>query len=148
MEGNQDLRFSESIYFYKLVQPITQMKTLLFIIAQLLLISFCACSQSYLNVSRKHIERMRQWNDTKYHVDKVSTDSTLVYKMNDPKVKPCELIYQFDKNNKCISEAHTQECERCYQGELLTIVGPKHPKWKMIDSTRYVYKNMELTTHY
>lgn len=123
------------------------MRALLLTIIQILLFSFCACSQSYLNKSRTHIERIRGW-DKKYIIEKFSTDSTLVYKTNDPKVKKSELAYKFDKNNKCISEAYTEICEACYQEKLLKVVGPKHPKWKMIDSTRYVYKNMELRTHY
>jgi len=84
---------------------------------QLLFISFCACSQSYLNKSRTSIERILGW-DKKYIVEKLSTDSTLVYKTNDPRVNNSEFAYKFDKNNKCISEAYTEICDKCYQ-ELL-----------------------------
>jgi hypothetical protein len=123
------------------------MRTLLLSLILLIITGFCACSQSYLNKSRTRIERIRRW-DKKYIVEKISTDSTLIYKTNDPKVKPSELVYQFNKNNKCISEAYIEECEECYQEHLLKVIGTKHSKWKMIDSARYVYKNMELRTHY
>lgn len=123
------------------------MKSLPIIIVQLLFISFCACSQSYLNKSRTSIERILGW-DKKYIVEKLSTDSTLVYKTNDPRVNNSEFAYKFDKNNKCISEAYTEICDKCYQELLKSTMKTKLSKWTMIDSTRYVYKNMELRTHY
>lgn len=122
------------------------MKRVLFTLMAMLFTVAGAYGQSYLGKSRSRIELIRRW-DKKYIVEKFSTDSTLTYKTNDPKVKPSELFYKFDKNNKCISEAYTEVCEECYREHLKALMG-KNSKWKTTDSARYVYKNMELTTHY
>ena len=104
------------------------------LIVLLILSGYPSSAQYWLNKDRSQITN--EFRDMKIAVS--STDSTLIFKTNSPKLKPAEKVFYFDSNGKCDRIVSVYDCEKCYLEEVKLVIKSRRYKWVQVDSLNYV----------
>lgn len=107
----------------------------------LILFPCLAFSQTYINLDkagvRKKLKNYVLENDSLKSEIK-ETAHSIHFTLKDPRTRPAEFIYEFDKAGKCMSERTIVDCDSCLRKFIQTALDRKEYGWKKVNENQYV----------
>lgn len=112
-----------------------------FITLSLLIFSFSAFSQNFINKTKQQVKKEL----TKYitrndslNAELTETDTTVILSIKSTKALPADFIYRFDKAGKCKLEKVMTRCDSCLNKYLSAALARKKYEWRKINGNQYI----------
>ncbi len=110
----------------------------------ILLASLTASGQGYISVKKFFVKKgsLHYLKTQKFSANSLSeTDSTLIVKIDEPRMANLSFIYLFDANNKCVEEKLVAvNCDSCFNKLNAEVLANKKWGWQKLSENLYASK--------